>query len=474
MFTWFHRVPHHRRHFKNYCPTSVKTRKAQEAPMSTCQFITMLRRLAIKTYCAMCHNVDVLSNNVTAWSATYNEICIKEPFGFNREEIYQTYRKCGYIFSTEYIKICPHHSIFQYPIIQHCPTNASAESHRLCKYSPMSLRLHQDKNYRNEHCARCNGFNSASHECSKTDPGNVVGNTPANLASLFDFSSSILSKARTFYLQNNQSDSGTKSPNRTDTSTSVTVAFYVSVVSISISNVLIVLFIAFVGATHELKNKNVKTLVMLASCIFVSNLIYVVSALQFHYEFRYFQWLCKLIAVMFYCVNISTFVWSLAIAVDIHNMLITSISLKQNNLESPLSFRNLLIGCTCLSFLIATLAFGVDMGFPDSSWAPKFGVGTCWINSVLGHIVFYFAPVAVSLVFNIGECHDTVQKNVWWHFVQLQLTNFCRDIYFVDCSSQHGCKKCDSGPVEQTTIRVTPHHNKNRYYYGRAKHSGSL
>ena len=180
------------------------------------------------------------------------------------------------------------------------------------------------------------------------------------------------------------------------------IPFYISIVSVSISNLVIIIFTVFVVTTHEIHNKNTKTLLLLSISIFFSNFIYIFIAIQF--LLNYSNWLCRLISVSYYFFNMSAFAWSLAIGVDIHYMLRCSISFKNNAVSSSkLSFNKLFVVCSASSVIVTASAFLVDLCLPDWSFSPRFGILSCWINSVNGHIIFYYVPVALVIFINIGK-----------------------------------------------------------------------
>ena len=177
------------------------------------------------------------------------------------------------------------------------------------------------------------------------------------------------------------------------------VAFYTSLISISITNLFTIMFLIFIATNQTLRTKNVKTISTLALSILLTNSIYIIIALQNIMDYP--VWLCRAIAISYYFFNLLTFAWSLAIAVDICSMLhwsTTGVSGK----HSAMSFAKLCAACLSGSALLTTAAVAVDFGAVGWPFAPKFGTVLCWINSSKGHILFYYFPVTATVLTNIG------------------------------------------------------------------------
>ena len=352
-------------------------------------------------YCAICHNVDI--NNIQMWPFRYypdcvcnvtDKHCIKNTTTLFNKNI------CKYYFLWTNITPC----LNQYTVDTCLPDYS--EYIKKCKTSAMSTVVNSrfGTTYRNHFCAYCNGISDLEPmECHVDDSSFIRSSTikTISLSSIIDFTSEALLQATKYrsllhlpiklFNNNNTNVTNITSNSLASTDKSL-ISFYASLTSIAVSAIMIFILLFIVFTHTNLRNKNVKLVQYLAVCILLSNTSYII--LSFQFQFNYSIWFCRVVAVSHYFLTMSTFTSSLAIGVDLCTMLYGMIS--------SFTCAKLCVVSTAASGLLTIIATLVDIIIPQWSFAPKFGMNTCWINSMKGHILFYYSPAAINVLTNIG------------------------------------------------------------------------
>ena len=348
-------------------------------------------------YCAKCHKINY--NHWRMWdfklptdccnNKTENCNVASDTFESINCEVYffwNNYTRCSYMIQKAIDKC-------------HSPNHIL---NKKCKTSAMSIVGVPDyqKIYRNEFCAQCNNVSTFTFAfCAPlTSPPFSFGK-PLTLSKIFDFTSAAISKLSSTDINAEllaQNDSVNSTHNPIPSQHHSLVAFYLGLVCVAISAIMILFLNVCVLVNNELRNKSMQSLQLLAIYILLNNLFYVIIAL--HFYFQYSNWFCKTIAILFYYFNMSTFTCSVAIGLNIFLMMYGK--------SSCISFYQLTGAVMAISILLTTVSVSVDVGAPRWSFSPHFGMSSCWINSVNGHILFYYSPAAASIILNIGnvEC----------------------------------------------------------------------
>ena len=341
-------------------------------------------------YCAHCNN-DV-SDEIQFW--IYETVCTREKFNGTSISIVTDGEMEYYQNKTRHCTRKIHYprgndaepSVFIRPCKpaqpSQCPVDTSPALARNCSLSATAYRYLVDPPviYRNVYCARCN----------LGDTGNVTCSDPGEPSFLFatgrSFSPSLSILFNPAHLKRRLKESVAP------------IAFFtpryiILIVCTCISLCCLLVFVVLFYRIPSLHNRPGQCLLTLFISLSIGQFLLTCSS-----HLRRYPSACWVSAVLIHYCYLSSFVWLLVLALQMHSTFNRPISHQDKRKKKSSPITTWSIGVFCSTAPFVSIARVIQWISPQSSLSPRYGLPHCFISNPTATIVFFLAPIGCLIL----------------------------------------------------------------------------
>lgn len=307
--------------------------------------------------------------------------------------------------------------------IENCTDHSLPSVVRKCQmyFAPVTLKGEPEiEVYKNVYCAMCNGVDLSNLTCAEPRhlsnfslPVRRAPGKGPNLAAILrpivttrtcfaEHSGVCYIKSANYRLRNriavDTNDSTNSSHTVKELQSSYSVQSYLTIICVSLSLLCLLLKGMVFVASEDTRSFSTICTICLSATLFGSQLLFLLVN-----SFSVPPLACNISAVVLHYGFLSTFFWTSVLTFDIWRSLSDMASrVKSFVLYSLVAWGSPLV--------VVSVAYAVDLVAPESILAPRYGTFShnCWISSLLAQVVFFIAPMALLVCFDVGLYVKTV------------------------------------------------------------------